>query len=225
MPEQIEDGTTAVIAQIVQARGRQGCQYLGFRCSHANMTFPHRCTRVATVSGLPRCSAIVASVPILLQLCARASFPVCDDHAPFASVQLLRDIILPRVVQLRQVSRQHAHREQHYQNEPVEVHQEQDGQETVDDEEVGREDLPLEEARRRHVHHLPWEVVQPSDEPSDSKAGKRSSSEVVVCRVEASPPHFEVHIQLGELEQHVRQVMQDQHQHSNVVAPGNMGHP
>lgn len=126
-------------------------------------------------------------------------------------------LVLPDVIHLLHL--QHFHYENHNKQKPVDVHEQQHKEKSIEEEverDVGHK---LEAGNTCGKQHFEREPVQTEQEPSDAEADRDHIRQDVVEPVIASTSGLQVDVELDELQLDVTDVVEEQHQDPYVVVP------
>lgn len=118
---------------------------------------------------------------------------------------------------------QNLHHHLHDEQEPVDVHEQQCKQQSV--EEKVERDIGdgLQAGDVRGVQHFEGEPVQSEAEPCDAKAQKAHAGQDIIDHVAFSCTDLEVDVEFCELQQNVVDVMEEQHEEPDIVIPEGVG--
>lgn len=139
------------------------------------------------------------------------------------SFLLLILLVLPDVIHFLHLTRYDLHHKQNDEQEPVDVHKEQEKQQGVEEEvewDVGNR---LYAGDTRCPHNFQREPVQAKPKPGDAKANYTYVGQDVIDKMLFPAPGFEVDVDFGELQLYIIDIMQKENQNANVVISEGIG--
>lgn len=134
---------------------------------------------------------------------------------------LLLLLVLPDIIHLLHL--QHFDNEDHNEQEPVYVHEQQCKQQSIEEEVERNVWYGLQTGHTRSVQNFQREPVQAKPKPCDAEADRAHVGQYVVKQVVATASRLQVDVEFGEFKLDVIYVMQEQHKYTYIVVSEGIG--
>lgn len=123
-------------------------------------------------------------------------------------IRVVSILILPDIIHTLHLSCEDLHHKQHDEQEPVDVHEEEEEQQGVEEEVEGNVGNRLDAGDAGGPQHLQREPVQTKPKPGDAKANSTNVGQDVIDKVLFPASGLEVDVDFGELQLNIIDIVQ-----------------